>query len=43
MFVLYYQKVKDINLIPVYNFIRDLITMKWPVLIIDSLSFMKCS
>jgi len=36
-------KVKDIKLIPVYNITRELITMKWPVLIINILSFKKCS
>jgi len=29
-------------LIPVYDITRELIIMKWPVLIINSLSFMKC-
>jgi len=43
MFVLYFHLVKDIKLIPVYNITHELITMKWPVLIIKVLSFKKCS
>jgi len=30
-------------LIPVYNITHELITMKWPVLIINIFSFKKCS
>jgi len=41
MFVLNFHKVKDIELIPVYNITHELITMKWPVLIIKI--FKKCS
>jgi len=43
MFVLYFHTVKDIKLIPVYNITSELITMKWPVLIINILGFKKCS
>jgi len=41
MFVLYFQYVKDIKLIPVYSITCELITMKWLVLIINILSFRK--
>ena len=43
MFVLYFHKVKDIELIPVYNIPHELITVKWPVIIINILSSKKCS
>jgi len=40
---LYFHSVKDIKLIPVYNITRELIMIKWPVLIINSLSFMNAA
>jgi len=43
MFVLSFHKVKDIKFIPVNNITRELITMKWPVIIINILSSKKCS
>ena len=39
----FFHQVKDIKLIPVYNITRELITMKWLVLIMNILSFEKYS